>query len=116
MTATSTTQSAIDWSVPKPVSDAEFAFPTRVIGYFIPGWDELPETFQQGTSGYENLAILACFNGIELLSEALRDEVDAALARRQLIAIVRSFQPKHEHKEAAIAYLLSLWIKPHEQG
>ena len=101
-----------DWSLPKPVSDVQFAFPANIIGTLIPEWDDLPDEFRNRTSGYEELARHACFNNVELRPQVLRDGVDAELANRQLNAIVRSFQPKHQHKEAAIAYLLSLWLTP----
>jgi hypothetical protein len=36
--------------------------------------------------------------------------VDGELAIRHLQVIQASFEPKHEHKEAAVAYLASLWF------
>ena len=102
----------MDWSRPKTVPDVQFAFPAYIIGTLIPEWDDLPDEFRNRTSGYEELAGHACFNSVEIQPKVLRDGVDAKLANRQLNAIVRSLQPKHEHKEAAIAYLLSLWLTP----
>lgn len=41
----------------------------------------------------------------------LKDGIDGNAAFRHLSAIQGSFEPKHEHKEAAVAYLASLWFK-----
>jgi len=101
-----------DWSRPKTVPDVQFAFPANIIGTLIPEWDDLPDEFRNRTSGYEELAGHACFNNVEFRSDFLLEGIDIELANRQLNAIIRSFQPKHQHKEAAIAYLLSLWLTP----
>jgi hypothetical protein len=39
-----------------------------------------------------------------------KEGVDVDKALRHIQAIMRSYQPKHEHKEAAVAYLLSQWF------
>lgn len=106
------TQIKQDWTVPIPVSDVTLAFPANVIGVLIPEWGDLPQVFQDRMSGYEKLANYACFHSVELKPEALKPSIDATTATRQLSAVVRSFELKHEHKEAGLAYLLSLWLKP----
>jgi hypothetical protein len=100
----------MDWSRPKTVPDVQFAFPAYIIGTLITEWDDLPDEFRNRTSGYEELAGHACFNNVGFRSDSLLEGIDIELANRQLNAIARSFQPKHQHKEAAIAYLLSLWL------
>ncbi len=37
--------------------------------------------------------------------------IDETDAKRHLKAVLGSFAPKHEHKEAACAYLMSLWFE-----
>ena len=37
--------------------------------------------------------------------------IDEAAAKAHLRAILASFEPKHEHKEAGCAYLLSKWFE-----
>jgi hypothetical protein len=37
--------------------------------------------------------------------------IDADKAMRHLATIQRSWSPKHEHKEAAVAFLASLWFR-----
>lgn len=104
------------WRTPRPVSDVVLAFPASVIDCYIPTWEELPMPFQEFTSGYEELASYACFHPVELRPEVLIEGIDADSATRQLSAVARSFEPKHEHKQAAIAFLLSLWLKPEVQS
>ena len=99
------------WRTPRPVSDVDFAFPATVIGRYIPDWGQLPKPFQQFTSGYEKLAYHACFHSVELRPEALIERIEADMASRQLSAVARSFEPRHEHKQAALAFLLSLWLR-----
>ena len=40
-----------------------------------------------------------------------RDGVDIKRALRHISACMRSFQPKHEHKVAGVAYLLDLFFE-----
>ncbi len=39
-----------------------------------------------------------------------KEGIDATQALRHLKTIQGSFEPKHEHKEACVAYLMSLWF------
>lgn len=39
----------------------------------------------------------------------MKEGIDGKTAVRHLSCIQKSFQPSHEHKVAAVAYLLSLW-------
>lgn len=50
------------------------------------------------------------FCGVEVLSLAPKEGVDTTKAIRHIRAILSSFEPKHEHKEAGCAYLMSLWF------
>jgi len=46
-----------------------------------------------------------------------RPDIDPTLAIRHITAILRSFEPKHEHKIAATAFLLARWfaaLRPHD--
>ena len=40
-----------------------------------------------------------------------KEGIDLDMAMRHLAAIQRSFEPKHEHKQAAVAYLASQWFE-----
>ena len=50
------------------------------------------------------------FNGISKDTVKVKDGINADHAWRHLYRIQSSFQPKHEHKMAAVAYLASLWF------
>jgi hypothetical protein len=93
------------------VDQVNYAFPAHVIGILIPEWQYLPEQFRDGNSCFEELASHACFNCVELKPEVVRVDVDLSSANRQLSAVSRSFEPEHKYKEAALAYLLSLWLR-----
>jgi len=41
----------------------------------------------------------------------VKEGIDVNMALRHLHAIQGSFEPKHEYKEAAVAYLASLWFE-----
>ena len=51
------------------------------------------------------------YHGLASLDLTPRQGVDAQKALRHLSAIQKSFESKHEHKEAAVAYLLSQWFE-----
>jgi hypothetical protein len=45
------------------------------------------------------------------LKFVVREGVDAKAAWRHCAALLRSFEPKHEHKEAGVAYLMSQYFE-----
>ena len=51
------------------------------------------------------------FNGGKFELEA-KPGIDRSAALKHIRAIMGSFEPKHEHKEAACAYLFELWFEP----
>lgn len=92
---------------PVAVSDLLLAFPAAV-EHLMPAPEDIPEVDDKWTRVvrtwfYKGLSADAKFY--------MRDGIDGEKAFRHLSAILRSFQPKHEHKEAAMAYLLSLWCE-----
>lgn len=100
-----------DWSKPVPVSDIVLAFPAGVIGTLLPPVEDIPKEFFKENK-WTRLADL-CFAGIPehgRTTISTRDGVDVWLAARQVSACLRSFDPKHEHKVAGVAYLLSLFF------
>lgn len=40
-----------------------------------------------------------------------KDGIDPAKAKRHLMAVLGSFEPKHEHKEAGAGWLMSMWYE-----
>lgn len=51
------------------------------------------------------------FFGLASLQLVPKDGVDAAKALRHISAIMRSYEPKHEHKEQACAVLFEEWFE-----
>ena len=99
-----------DYARPQEVTDLDLAFPadlgdllppTAVIPADYPHretWAALVHTwFYEGLDG-QNIRMVAA------------PGVDAQTAGRHLTAVLRSFQPKHEHKMDAAAWLASRWF------
>lgn len=78
---------------------------------FLPPWETLPREFQQGDTKWNRVASRWFFSGLPkgtIFSPKAGIDVQEAL--RHLAAILASFEPKQEHKEAGVAYLMSLWF------
>ena len=54
------------------------------------------------------------YSGLESLKLTPKEGIDKAKAIRHIRTIMGSFEPKHEDKEAAVAYLLGEWFEPAE--
>lgn len=96
------------------VTDAEAAFPANVLE-FMPKMEDISEEFTDfGSSLKEPIEIKFVndwfFHGLKKCELIPREGVDAAKAFRHISMIMRSFEPKHEHKEAACAFLMREWF------
>ena len=104
--------------LPKELSAVEVAFPANV-NHLLPAWESIPSEFKRfGANQWTRLAAQWFFSGLpkETVAELKpRDGIDKAKALRHVQACLGSFKPKHEHKEAGCAYLLSLWFEPLEK-
>lgn len=114
--------------LPQPVDDVTLAFPAMV-EHLMPAWEDIPDDYK-GTNEYSDFLRQMLFTGLNYTyfaylpakvdadapgGETLEDEDDAPRLDgeeiwRHLSAIAGSFEPKHQHKEAAITYLCSLWM------
>lgn len=104
---------------PRPkeeISDIDLAFPARALE-FMPPWEEIPEQFKNdrddSIASYIDFAERWSY-GLLKEDESLvaREGINAEEAGRQLTLIVDSYAPKHEHKIAAMAMLMSQWFMP----
>lgn len=93
---------------PKQVNKAEEVF-GRVDG-LLPKYSEIPDEFKRGGSPWCRWQQELFFNGLKEFPTP-KEGIDRDAAIRHLAAINRSFEPKHEHKEAGVAYLASLWFE-----
>lgn len=95
---------------PIEVSDLESAFPANV-EHLMPALTDIPEEFRERSSNWLQLVNRWFEIGLPATVQfAPNEPFSAEKAYRHLDCILRSFQPKHEHKMAAMAYLSSLWF------
>lgn len=93
------------------ISDVDFAFPAKALGW-IPKWEAIPEEFKDYTPRWSKQLVSDWFySGVEDLHFYAKPGVDAPKAFRFIQAVMRSFAPTHEHKMAALAYLLEDWFE-----
>lgn len=101
--------------VPVKVSDAMTAFPARVLP-LMPPWEAVPDEFKDDSLSsavgrkWRQFQTTWFFSGLAGVEFGRVEGIDAEMALRHLQCIQGSFEPKHEHKKAAVAYLASLWF------
>jgi hypothetical protein len=80
----------------------------------MPKYDTVPDEFKRyGGNDYCDFISTWFFRGLtpeDRQRLTPREHVDEKKALIAIQAILRSFEPKHEHKEAGAAYLLSQWF------
>lgn len=79
----------------------------------MPKYADVPEEFKRDRNAYVRFVSNWFFNGMSNAERARltpKEGVDAMQAFRAIKTILVSFEPKHEHKEAGAAYLLSQWF------
>lgn len=98
---------------PQEVSDLDIAFPASV-SHLMPKYEDIPKEFQgfRPNSTWGGLFNNWFYRGLSNLSLQPKPGIDIVKALRHIRCIMRSFEPKHEHKESAVAYLLSCWFEP----
>lgn len=98
--------------IPVPqLNDAQVAF--GCIDH-MPRYKDVPDKFQGLFSNEPHCKLVSkwFYEGLSNLGELgkPRDGVDPVKAARALQAILRSFEPKHEHKQAGVAMLIHEWF------
>lgn len=97
--------------MPIEIDDVTMAFPANALE-FMPAMEEIPEEFKDDRNEWCHFVNIWFVAGLsKKFSFQPAEGVDAGMAFRQLTAIMHSYAPKHEHKEAAVAYLSSLWME-----
>jgi len=101
-----------DFSKPIPVDDVQVAFPAGVMG-LMPKYEDIPEQFRKWPCKHKFAKFVsdAFYRGCTDIELLPREGVDQTQAMWQFRTILGSFEPKHEHKEAACVYLLSIWFE-----
>jgi len=100
------------WDEPADVDDITMAFPAN-LDNLLPKMDEIPDEFKGNQfNPYVALQQKWFFQGISQEEIPIKASIDRKKALRHLSTCMRSFEPSHEHKEAGVAYLMSLWMVP----
>lgn len=94
--------------LPIEIDGADVAFGGQAM-QILPPYDAIPDEFKRENNPWAKWSGDWFFKGLERYPVA-NDGIDLGLAMRNLSAVQRSFEPKHEHKEAGVAYLASLWF------
>lgn len=106
------------WDKPQELVGMDAAFGSRSgVKELLPAWEEIPQEFKT-QSEYNNKWIKAIgdwfFKGIKLVNTVTKEGIEEKWAIRHIGNIMHSWEPKHEHKVAGSAYLLSLWFDKFE--
>jgi len=99
--------------LPIPVTGVDMAFGGD-IDKLLPDYDSIPEEFTVGCNHNKWNKIFSnwFFHGLDKDTDFIpKDGIDPKAALQHISAIMKSWAPKHEHKEAGCAYLLQLWFK-----
>lgn len=96
---------------PVEVNSLRVALPTNVSD-LMPPYDAIPDEFRgwRGTK-WNDLFSDWFYTGLTELDLKPKPGIDKEQALRHIKTVMGSWEPKHEHKEAAVAYLLSLWFE-----
>lgn len=103
----------VSWDAPRPVEDVMLAFPARVIGSYLPPLDVIPDDFRERRGDavqWHRVADLLFADQPITDAPPFVTSHDPDLITRHATVCLRSFEPKHEHKIAGVAWLLSLWF------
>ena len=98
---------------PKPVSKVDLVFGGNM-KELMPKYEEIPAEFKDFNkeNRWTKLQSKWFFEGLKKNEiPKTREGIDQNQALTHLQAIQASWEPKHEHKVAAVAYLMSLWFE-----
>jgi hypothetical protein len=73
----------------------------------LPAWKDIPDEFKDGNSKWNKVVSDWFFRGLKNVKWTPKPGINSSKAVAHINAIMSSFEPKHEHKEAGCAYLLS---------
>lgn len=99
----------------RKVTDADLVFPASVRDW-LPPYDSVPAEFKRRDNPFVQFVKEWFFRGIDLKEWALErlpgiSDDEAQERWKQVQCCLGSWEPKHEHKEAGCAYMLSRFLK-----
>ena len=98
---------------PQKVSGLDIAFGANAIE-LMPPMAEIPDEFKGQHNSFVKWQQKWFFDGLkkkEILQIKPKTDINVSKALAHLEAIQSSFEPQHEHKQAGVAYLASLWFE-----
>lgn len=97
------------YALPHEVTDLELAY-GACLGDLLPPLEIIPASYpnQQEWLLFQHKLFTGTLPGGCIVDTA--DGIDPVKAGRHIMAIQRSFEPKHVHKMAAVAWLASRWF------
>ena len=102
------------WKEPHVFSDMDRAFPARVLDH-MPPMAEIPDDIVKGSHKACKVAWRWFFGDLftkePLATIVGKKGITGEKIFYHLDTVTRSYEPKHEHKEAAVAYMISLWVR-----
>lgn len=94
---------------PIQVTRADVAFGGKAMD-ILPPYLSIPDEFKRGKNPWVQWQRDWFYKGLKSLPTP-KPGIDIKLAMANLACCQGSFEPKHEHKEAGVAYLASLWFE-----
>lgn len=92
------------------VTNLAVAFGCRAME-LMPPYKDIPDDYKRGHTKWNKLFNDWFFGGLKSLDVAPKKGIDKQKALTHIRAIMVSFEPQHEHKEAGVAYLMSEWFE-----
>lgn len=92
------------------VNNLDIAFGGKM-NELLPPYEEIPDEYKDGHTKWNKLFNDWFFGGLTELNLTPKEGVVRNKALSHIRAIMVSFEPQHEHKEAGVAYLMSEWFE-----
>jgi hypothetical protein len=100
--------------LPQDIPASEAAYGAVDTSQWMPAYEAVPVEFKQLNNKWNILVTGWWFDGVHpalVVKLRAKEGIDRKKALDQLHACIRSFEPAHNHKMAACAYLMSLWFE-----
>lgn len=97
-----------DFSEPWEVTDLDLAFPANV-RHLMPAHTAIGPRVE--IQPWTQLFADIFYFGVDNLELVCKPGIDKMKALRHIKTIMGSFEPKHEHKEAAVVWLMATWFE-----
>ena len=94
--------------IPIKVDSLDMAFGGKAME-ILPKYSEIPQEFKTGSSPWSQWQSKWFYDGLKNYPVP-KEGIDLDLAMQNLKCCQASWEPKHEHKVAGVAYLASQWF------